>query len=99
MVDSAIWRRVYSKSPRFVSREVAGEHIFIPIQRKASEVDSLFTTNPAGSYIWNLIDGIRTVGVIRNALVAEFNVESDEAGRDLVEFLGQMVSAVAIREA
>ena len=99
MLDSPVWRRVYSKSPRFVSREVAGEHIFIPIQRTASEVDSLFTTNPAGSYIWDLIDGVRTVGEIRNALVAEFNVESEEAGRDLVEFLGQMVSVGAIREA
>ena len=99
MKDSRLWRTVFEKNPGFVSREVAGEHILIPVRRKASEADSLFTTNTTGSFVWNLIDGIRTAGGIRDELAAEFKVEAEGAGRDLAEFLEQLIAAGAIREA
>lgn len=47
--------------------------------------------DPLGTAAWKLIDGVRTVGEIRVALVAQFPAESDVGAR-LGKFVGALVS-------
>ena len=45
-----------------------------------------------GSRIWELIAEPRTVAELRDAILAEYEVETDVCERDLVEFLGRLAS-------
>jgi hypothetical protein len=62
-------------------------------------VDSIYTLNEVAAWAWELIDGHRQASEIRDLIVAEFEVGSEEAGADLVEFLQQLESVGAVKEA
>lgn len=66
------------------------------MHRKASDVSSIFTLNEVAGRIWGLLDGGRTLGDLRDALVEEFEVDAAQAEADLVEFLGQLEAVGAI---
>jgi len=75
-----------------VAREIAGEMILVPIRRNVGDLESIFTFNETASRVWSLIDGTRSVREIRDQIVTEFEVEPEEAGRDLVDLLAQLES-------
>jgi hypothetical protein len=86
-----------TRDSSIVAREIAGELILVPVRRTASEVQSIYTTNEAGRYIWELIDGERTVRDILDAILEEFEVSREEAEADLVAFLRQAEQVGAIK--
>ncbi len=47
--------------------------------------------NGVGSRIWQLADGSRSIGDIVAAIVAEYDTTADEAERDVVNFIEQLV--------
>jgi hypothetical protein len=89
----------YRKSPSIVTREIVGEVILVPIRQHVGDLDSVFTLNETASRIWALIDGQRTVGDIRDAIVAEFEVGEEEAEQDVTTFIGQLEEAGAAERA
>jgi len=82
--------RRLAQSPSFVTREIAGEIILVPIQQPAGSVASIYTLNELSRFIWELVDGERRVSDIRDAIVDEFEVGREEAQTDLLEFLRQL---------
>ncbi len=43
-----------------------------------------------GARIWNLIQTPRTVREVRDTLLAEYDVEADRCGDDLIKLLGEL---------
>jgi len=84
------------KASSIVTREIAGETILVPIRQNVGDLESIYTLNETASRIWALIDGRRSLGDIRAALVARFEVEQAEAEQDLLEFVGQLQAAGAL---
>lgn len=89
--------RRYEKDSSVVYREIAGEAILVPIHRHVQDMQSIYTMDSVGADIWNLIDGQRTVGEIRDALLVEYDVEPDDLAKDVDEFIAQLVSVGAVR--
>jgi hypothetical protein len=89
----------YLKSPSIVSREIAGEVILVPIRRTAGDLESIYVLNETAARMWELIDGQRSVGQIRDQVVAEFEVEAAEAEGDLRELLEQLSALDAVQRA
>ena len=46
--------------------------------------------NPVGTTIWDLIDGVRTLGQIADALAAQYDVPGDQAQRDVLDFIAEL---------
>ena len=46
-----------------------------------------YELDPVGARIWSLLESARPLGEVCDALVGEYDVEPDECGRDVVEFL------------
>ena len=46
--------------------------------------------NPVGSFVFGLIDGVRTVESISAAVAEHFEVESERARADVSAFLGEL---------
>ena len=71
----------------FVTRRIAGETILVPIAGDIADLNSVFTLNEVGSFIWELIDGRRSAQAIAEAVSAEFDVDMTRAGTDVDELL------------
>ncbi len=90
-------RARFGKVGEYVARSVAGETIVVPIRSNVGDLDSIYTFNEVGALIWSLIDGSRTVDEIAGAVVDEFDVDLDEARRDVVQFVSTLSEAGLVR--
>jgi hypothetical protein len=82
----------YQKSESIVFREIAGEMILVPIRQNVGDLESIYTLNETAAFMWGLIDGRRTVREIRDAVIAEYEVEEGEAEQDVLALLAQLAS-------
>ena len=79
-----------------VSREIAGEAILVPIRQNVGDLESNYTLNETAARAWELVNGQNTLGDIRDAIVAEFVVDEEQAQEDLIEIMNDLVSIYAI---
>lgn len=59
----------------------------MPVRSGVGDLDSIYTLNEVGTSIWKLIDGARSVEQIVEEISNEYEVSSDEAAKDVFEFL------------
>jgi len=89
--------KCFARSTSIISRKIAGEFILVPIKQKAGDIDSIYNMNEIAGRIWELIDGEKRLKDIRDVIVEEFEVSSEEAEADLIEFLQQLEKIGAVR--
>ena len=75
----------------FVLRDIAGEHILIPIGATALELNGLITVNEVGVTIWKLLQNEVTFDEIIAAVLEEYEVEEETARADVREFLDTLI--------
>ncbi len=90
---------IFEKDEGMVWRQIGDETILVPVRRQADDLDSVFTLNETAAFIWSQIDGKVTVADICGRLVAEFEVEQEQAEADLQHYLSQLKEIAAIHEA
>ena len=99
-MPAPIWtERVYRKSQDFVSREVAGEYILVPIRKKLNEVSGIYVLNETGASLWRRIDGRRSVGTIMEDFCREFDVTAAKLEQDFHSLIEDLLGIQAINEA
>jgi hypothetical protein len=81
---------VYRRSEPVVLRQVAGESLLIPIHRSVTQMQAIFALAGAGQRVWELLDGVRTLGEIREAIVERYEVAAETAWADLCAFVSQL---------
>jgi hypothetical protein len=89
-------KAIYKKNPDFVSRNIAGELVLIPIRRQLQGINCIYSINETGSRMWELIDGKNSADEIRDRLCAEFEVETSTLEQDLGALFGQLREIKAI---
>jgi len=81
---------VFRRREEVVSREIAGETILVPIKGKLADMQRIYSLTPVASYIWARLDGERSLEMILNEVMENFDVLHTEAERDLIEFLEEL---------
>lgn len=76
-----------SHSPSVVSKKIKGEYLLVPLASNIADMDSLFRLNETGAFIWDSIDGHRSVSEIIRLISEEFEADGEEAEKDAMEFL------------
>ncbi len=90
--------KVFKKDERIVTRGVAGETILVPLRGKLAELQRIFSLNPVAEYIWQELDGKRSVEEIRDDVLANFAVEKEQADREIDLFVKELLEAGLIKE-
>jgi hypothetical protein len=80
----------FSRSERMVGRRIAGEYVLVPIVGRGAEVDSIFTLNRVGAFIWEQLDGKRTGEDVVRALGRRFDVDAARAEQDYCDFVQKL---------
>ena len=81
----------------FVTRQIAGETLIMPIAGRVVDLESIFVLNEVGSRIWELVGSPTTAGRIAEIVAGEFDVSAERAAEDVAEFLGALDSRGLIR--
>lgn len=82
----------FVRSESVVARVIAGETLIVPIRAKVGDLASIYSFNGTGTLIWKLLDTPKTVAELATAVQQEYDVESEQAKRDVAEFVGEMKS-------
>jgi len=91
LVDEAeAGKAVFARREPIVVREIAGEHLAVPVRRQLGEMRAIFALMGAGAPIFELLDGSRSLGEIRNALVERFEVSGEQAWEELCRFVEEL---------
>jgi hypothetical protein len=76
-----------SHSADIVVRRINDECLLIPLTDNIADMDSLYTLNETGAFIWELIDGRRNINEITSRVAEEFDVDYAEAEKDMLLFM------------
>jgi hypothetical protein len=74
-----------------VAREIAGETLLIPISGKLANLQRIYSLNPVAEYIWNQLNGMRSLQEISENVLSVFEVEREQLDEDLQEFIAELV--------
>ena len=70
-----------------VSSDLGGEAVILNLKSGV-----YYSLNEVGVSIWNLIQQPKTVDEIRNAILAEYEVEPEQCDHDLLKLLQELVT-------
>ena len=99
MATTDFLTRRFSPDPTFVYRRIADECLLVPIRQKVADLQYIYVLSPVANRIWELLDGVRNMAEVRDQLLDEFEVSSQELEQDLQEFIAQLKDIDAVREA
>lgn len=80
-------------------RRIAGETLLVPVAGRLADLQRLFVLEGAGEFIWDNLDGARSLDEIRDSLVGRFDVSLAQAEQDLQDFVARLREAGLIQEA
>ena len=81
----------------FVTRQIAGETLIMPVAGRVVDLESIYVLNEVGSRIWQLVGSPTTADRIAEVVAREFDVSAERAAGDVAEFLGALDSRGLIR--
>lgn len=85
-------------SEDFMMREIAGEHILVPVGASAAKFNGLITMNEVGKYIVEQLAEEHTVQELVDKITAEYDVTAQNALTDAEAFLDQLREVGALVE-
>jgi len=78
------------RSPSIVTRKTGNEYVLVPVSNNIADMDSVYTLNETGAFIWELIDGEKCVSDLIEELVEQYNIDKDTATEDVFLFIHNM---------
>ena len=73
-----------------ILREIAGEHILVPVGEAALRFQGMITLNESGLLLWQKLQSGCTGEDLVEALLAEYQVERSQAQADVAAFLEKL---------
>ncbi len=73
-----------------IKREIAGDTILVPVGKTVLDSNGLFVLNGLGAFIWEILPEAETEEEICAAILAEYEVTTEEAAKDVAEFLEKL---------
>jgi hypothetical protein len=78
---------VVSQSPSIVTRKTGNEYVLVPVANNIADMNSVYTLNETGAFLWELIDGNKTVKDLIDAMISEYDVSKETATADVFLFI------------
>ena len=81
---------ILSRSPSVVTRKTGKEYVLVPVANNIADMNSVYTLNETGAFIWEQIDGKRNIEDIIGLVTQEYDIDEDSASKDVFDFIGNM---------
>jgi hypothetical protein len=83
-------KSILSQSTTIVTRKTGNEYVLVPITDNIADMNSVYTLNETGAFIWEQIDGKKSIEEIITALTTEYDIEFKYAENDVFSFVENM---------
>jgi hypothetical protein len=83
-------KSILSQSTSIVTRKTGNEYVLVPITNNIADMNSVYTLNETGAFIWEQIDGKRSVEDIITVLTTEYDIDFKNAEADVFSFVENM---------
>lgn len=90
-------KSILSQSQSIVTRKTGNEYVLVPITNNIADMNSVYTLNETGAFIWERIDGKKNVEQIISALTEEYDIDFDSAKEDVFLFIENMNKYLIIK--
>ena len=88
----------YRRNANFVYRKIENETILVPIKDNVGDMGCIYNLNEVGAFVWEHLDGEKTLDDLKNMVTEEFDVSDQEAEKDLNQFVGDLIDIEAIHQ-
>ena len=88
--------RVYQRNQNFVFRQIDDETLLVPIKDSVGDMGAIYNLNSVAAYVWQHLDGQKTLQDIKLMIANEFEVSDPIAEQDLTEFVAELERIDAI---
>lgn len=86
------------RSENFVFREIVEEMVLVPIRQNIAELDSIYTLNELGAFIWDTLANPRSQTELEESILETFEVDAETVRADLASFIDDLERIGAINE-
>jgi len=62
----------------------------VPVANNIADMNSVYTLNETGAFIWEQIDGKRNIEDIIVLLTEEYDIDEETASKDVLDFVSNM---------
>jgi len=83
-------KSVPARSDSVVTRKTGNEYVLVPVANNIADMNSVYTLNESGAFIWELIDGKRCIEDLIEALIKEYEIDKETASKDVLSFIEAM---------
>jgi len=90
--------KVLQRNKDVVARKIAGELFLIPVAGNLADMERMFALTTVAEFIWERIDGKRNLSDIHREVLSEFDVDSEQADSDILDFVKELMLAGLVRE-
>ncbi len=80
-------KSILSHSSSIVTRKTGSEYVLVPVTNNIADMNSVYTLNETGAFIWEQIDGKKSIAEIIEAVISEYEISPEEAEKDMMEFI------------
>ena len=88
----------YVQNPDFIYRKIVDEIILVPIHQDIADLDSIFSLNNIGAFLWEQLEQPKAKPELTQAILEEYDVDQTTAGQDLDNFIAAMLNFGALQE-
>ena len=83
---------VFRKNPDVIFRQVGDEALLVPVAGNVGDLASIYTMNETAAWLWERVDGIKSVEELIRLASDEYDVSEETARQDVLEFVDQLSS-------
>ena len=77
----------------FVAKEIAGQHVVVALGAASKIFNGIIKLNESGRFIWDRLAQGMDRDAIVGALLEEYDIDAETAGRDVDNFIEQLKGA------
>jgi len=82
--------KIFKKKSNCVTREVDDELVIVPLKDDLAEMDYLYTLNETASFVWNRLNGNKTLNEIARELTDNYDVDHTTASKDVESVINEI---------
>ena len=89
---------VFTHSRNIVTRKTGNEYVLVPVANNIADMNSVYTLNETAAFIWEHLDGKKSLREIVDYLIEEYDIDFDSASTDMSEFIDNMTKYLIINK-
>lgn len=90
-------KSIPSHSPSIITRKTGNEYVLVPVTNNIADMNSVYTLNETGAFIWEHINGQNSIEKLIEAVTNEYNIDVETATSDVFSLLKEMAEYLVIK--